>query len=471
MSSMKKFIGEAFLLHNQSGRKLFFEIAEPLPIIDYHNHLDASKIAGDLPFKNLTELWVASDPYKHRAMRINGIPEAGITGNATDKEKFMNWAKTAPKTAGNPLYHWGALELKRFFDTDLLLNESTAEEIWRHCNQLLAQEGFTTNSFLKKCHVEILCTSDDILDDFEVHRAASKKSGIQVLPSLRADTIINIDRAGIADWLQLLSSKSDTDIRDLASYKKAISNRLDELGKVGCRLIDLALDSGFKFNLPSTQQASAAFEKLEDSQKLSLEQAAELKADLLMFLGNECANRNWTLQLHIGALRQTSTRLRKLAGAAGGYAAIGNPTDIGSIATYLDTLEQEELLPKVILYNLNPRDNEAIASLTGSFAEDGMAGKVQFGPAWWYNDHFTGIVNHLTTLADYSLLSNFIGMTTDSRSFLSLCRHEYFRRIFCNLLGKWVETGRVPNDQDLLNELVTAVCYGNAKKFFKVKTK
>lgn len=466
---MKGFINDNFLLQTQTARELYHETAKALPIIDYHNHLDPAQLAADHRFENMAQLWIIPDQYKHRAMRMAGIPEAGITGPVSDKEKFLNWARTFPKTLGNPLFHWSYMELHRIFGIDQILDEAHAETIWQQCNARLQEEGFTAIGLLKKWQVELLCTSDDLLADLEPHRHATHQSGIQILPSLRGDTMVELKRSTFPEWLEQLCEQTNTTIDSLENYKEAIRKKLDVFQQAGCCLADHALDAGFTFELPTSDKAGALFEQKLAGRQLAEKDYRALHAHLLVFLGKEYALRDWKLQLHIGAQRRTSSRLRRLAGGAGGYAAIGHSANISQLVALLDALEREEALPKMILYTLNPKDNEAFASLTGSFTEDGVPGKVQFGPAWWYNDHYEGIRDQLLTLANYSLLSQAIGMTTDSRSLLSFSRHDYYRRVLCNLIGEWVTQGRLPADRERLDNLITGICYQNAKNWITDK--
>ena len=462
---MKPFIHDNFLLQNKIAQQLFHEVAKELPVIDYHNHLIPMHLANNHRFENLTQLWISPDQYKHRAMRIHGIPEEGITGNASDKQKFIHWAHTFPHTLGNPLFHWSCLELKRIFDVEELLGKDNAEYIWQHCNARLQEEGFSTIELLKKWRVESLCTSDELLEDLQVHKEATRQQGIEVLPSLRGDSIIAIERPEFRNWLESLSNHTQISIQNLNAYQAAIQHKLDNFQQAGCQFADHALDAGFKFERTDQSSADALFRRHLSGATLSAEELLLLKSWLLVFLGSEYASRKWKLQLHVGAQRNTSTRLRNLVGGAGGYASIGKTAAIASLALYLDVLEQKGNLPHIVLYTLNPSDNEAFASLTGSFTENGVPGKVQFGPAWWYNDHYEGLRRQLTVLANYGLLHHFIGMTTDSRSLLSFSRHEYFRRVWCNLLGEWVEQGHMPGDWDLLTSITTAVCYKNVKNW------
>lgn len=463
MIKTEKYINADFLLSDELSRLLYHDFAKNLPIIDFHNHLDPRQIVVDSKPENLSQLWVMSDPYKHRAMRINGIPEEGITGNASDYEKYLNWAKTLPRTLANPLYQWSYLELQRVFGIDEILNETSARDIWDKCQKQIDSGELSTLSLLKKFNVEVLCTSDDLLDDVSVHKKASEK-GTTVLPSLRTDSIMDISE-GFSAWYKVLEDVTQIEVKDLDSYEAAIQKRFNLFEDVGCKLADQALDAGFKFHNIDKSMADKLFTQVLSEEKLTESEKASLQSYLLILIGRACNQRNWTLQLHIGAQRKTSSRLRQLVGGAGGYAAIGSATNIAALAKVLDAMDKDGELPKIILYNLNPVDNAAFASLTGSFSEDGVAGKIQFGPAWWYNDHYEGIINQLKALASHGLLHNSIGMTTDSRSFLSMSRHEYFRRVLCALISTWVKQGLIPKDIQVLKELVEDVCYRNAKKW------
>ncbi len=463
---MKKFINTDFLLYNATGRALYHEVAAGLPIVDFHNHIDPAAVATNRQFDNLHEAWVAGDPYKHRAMRICGIPERLITGDAPDFEKFTAWAKSLKSTLGNPLFHWSCMELQTIFGIDEILDENNAKEIWEKANVLLATEQYAAQAILQKFKVELLCTSDDLADSLEHHRAiAESESTLQCLPSLRGDSIIAFGQGTFFVFLEKIKAQTGIEITDLESYKKSIVSRLDFFKESGCLLADHSLDSGFKYLACDKKEASDFFGNILNKKPLDPEKTTKLQSHLLFFLGKEYQKRNWSLQLHIGAFRHTSTRLRKMAGGAGGFAAIGRTADIASLTRLLDDLDIENSLPRIIFYTLNPADNAAFASLTGSFAEDGVPGKVQFGPAWWYNDHYQGITEQIKTLASYGLLSTAIGMTTDSRSIFSMTRHDYYRRILCNLVGEWVESGQVPDNENLLKNLVEDISYNNIKNW------
>ncbi|MDO6605686.1 glucuronate isomerase [Arenibacter palladensis] len=463
MKEITSLISVNFLLQNPLAISLYHEFAAVLPIVDYHNHIDETHLAANHSFQDLYDVWVNTDPYKHRAMRINGIPEKFITGPGSNKVKFLRWSKTMPMTVGNPLYHWSIMELNHVFGINYALNENNAESIWEECNSKLKKEEYTAISLLKKWNVETLCTSDDWLNDLTVHAKASTRSGTHVLPSLRADKILNFNGSNYREYLERLGNAERQKIESLNELKSIILLRLSYFNKYGCKLSDHTLDSGFSYHLPTDNEAHNLFSKSLNGELLATKDVYSLQSYLLSFLGKEYSKLEWVMQLHIGAQRHTSSRLRKMAGASGGYASIGKACDINSLCNYLDDLEKDGHLPDIILYTLNPSDNEAFASLTGSYSEDGKPGKVQFGPAWWYNDHLGGIEKHLKTIAEYSLLSRFIGMTTDSRSLLSFSRHDYFRRILCNLIGEWVLKGVLPNDRIILKQLIINICYKNSK--------
>ncbi len=449
---MKPWPDDTFLLGNPTAVRLF-DRARGLPIIDYHCHLDAAALAEDRSFVDLTELWIASDPYKHRAMRIAGVPEGLITGTATPRQKFDAWAATVPKTIGNPLFHWTAMELDRYFDIRTPLDSSTADRVWDAANERLSSPGFTARGLLSRANVRCLCTSDRLLDDLGSHRALARSDfAVRVLPSLRGDDITALE----PKWMAQLGADSHD------GFTAAVVERLDAFDALGCRLADVALDD-FTYVECEEPEAASLFARRLSGKALEAAEEVKLRSWLLGFLGRECARRGWILQLHIGAQRRTSSRLRRCAGAAGGYAAASGPCHIPSLCGLLDDLEKAEALPRVILYPLNPADFAALAILTGSFTGDSVAGKVQLGPAWWYNDHALGIRAHLDAISHYGLLSTFIGMTTDSRSFLSMVRHEYFRRVLCDWLGERVERGDLPDDPGLLGSVVRDVCHDNAE--------
>lgn len=456
-----------FLLYNQTAKSLY-NVVKTLPVIDPHNHVDAAALAQNKHFENISQLWVQSDPYKHRAMRNLGVAESLITGAATDYDKFLAWAECLQQTVGNPLFHWSYMELKSLFGIDEVLMPENANAIWEKANGLLQKGGFGALDIVKRFGVETLCTSDDLLDSLEHHLLlAEAENNICCLPSLRSDSILAFSSPQFLPWTHKLQTLAQTEIASLASYKAALINRLNFFDGAGCLLSDHSLDSGFRFTTTDATVAEPLFEQVLQNGKLSEVENIQLQSHLLHFLGVEYAKRKWKMQLHIGANRYTSTRLRQAVGPAGGYASIGNSVDAHSLSTFLDGLEMEGCLPKTILYTLNPADNAVFATLTGSFTEDDVKGKVQFGPAWWLNDHHEGITQQLITLSNYGLLSASIGMTTDSRSVLSFSRHDYFRRILCNLIGTWAEEGKVPQDKEFLSMLVSNIAYYNIKNWIQ----
>ena len=463
------FIDDDFLLTTKASRTLYHEHAGHLPVIDFHNHLDPALLAENHRCGNLAELWLDNDPYKHRAMRIRGIPEEYITGREMPaRERFGKWASLVPYLIGNPLFHWSALELKRFFGIDEILNGDNAREIWDKCNARLSETDMGMLDILRKCNVESLCTSDDLLADTSMYLRASEISdGISVLPSLRGDSIINFTPGNFPGFVTRLSELTGIRIKTLDDYLRAVGLRLDTFSDSGCGYADHSLDSGFRYCEVSRWEATLLFGRLLTAGELPDEGAVRLRSYVLGYLGGEYARRGWVMQLHIGAIRNTNTRLRKICGPAGGYASIGSACDIASLVALLDSLDRNDSLPRTILFTLNPADNAAFATLTGSYSGAGVKGKVQFGPAWWYNDHLEGILGQLQALSSYGLLSGFVGMTTDSRSVLSFSRHEYFRRILCRFIGEKVSCGEFPDDMTLLGEIVGDICYNNIKNWNK----
>lgn len=447
------FVDEYFLLENECARDLYFNSAKDCPVVDFHNHLPVKDICEDRTYPDIGTLWVCSDPYKHRAMRLMGLDERLISGGATPREKFDAWCEVLPSLVGNPLFHWSCLEMKRFFGLDDIPDGKNAGMVWDCCNALLKEDSFSMNSMLSQAGVVKASTSDDLLDDTGLHVKASERSGMDITPSLRADSILGFN----ASWMERLNAEDPT----LEGYLQAVSTRLDLFGENGCRLSDHALDNGFAFKKTSKSRASALFRKKES---LGTLERIELGSFILEWLGRQYARRGWVMQLHIGAQRWTSSRLRKTAGPAGGFACPGSCCDIRSLCDFLDAIDKDGMMPKVILYTLNPADNAALATLTGSFSESGVQ-KMKFGPAWWFNDHLYGIEENLEILSSYALLSQALGMTTDSRNVLSFSRHEYFRRILCNWIGKKVSKGLFPADRELLDTIVKDICYRNANNW------
>ncbi len=449
-------MNENMLLKNKLAADLF-ALSCDLPIIDWHNHLSVADIAGNRKYGNMAELWVKSDPYKHRAMRICGVPEQYITGNASDFEKFRAWSETLPGLAGNPLYHWSEMELKRVFGIDKPLNGDTADEIWNIANEKLQEDRCSAAGLLKSFKVEYAAPCVLLCDDVSCFSGGSMPSGI--VPSLRGDDVMACGSGVISD----LSAAVGSALNSWGDFCAAVSVRLSALHKAGCRFADHALDAGFGYDFSDGREEehfSALLAGTADSGEKRMVSSAVLR-----FMAGEYARMGWTMQLHIGACRNTSSRLRSIAGPAGGYAGIGQTCDMLALTGMLDEIEKGAYgLPRVILYTLNPADNAAFTVLTGSYSQDGVAAKVQAGPAWWFCDHVFGMRQCFENCAAFGVLSTFVGMTTDSRSLLSFVRHEYFRRVFCAWLADKAEAGEMPDDFDILAKIVLGVCYGNAKR-------
>ncbi len=466
---MKVFMNEDFLLDTQTAAKLYHEFAEDMPIFDYHCHISPQEIAENKKYRNITELWLGGDHYKWRTMRMNGVDEKYITGDGDDKEKFLKWAETLQNCMGNPLYHWTHLELRRYFGIQELLSSKTAESIWERCNAMLQQEDFTARNLIRRSNVKVVCTTDDPVDSLEYHKtlAEDKTFDIKVLPAFRPDKSINIEKEGFIPWLLNLEKITDTKITTFQALKNALISRLEFFHQAGCRISDHALDP-LIFQEGTEEEASIIFKKALEGEALTAEEVAVYKAQVLIFLGRQYRRLGWVMQLHIGTLRNTNSRMLKMLGPDTGFDSIGDWTFASELASLLDSLDKTDELPKTILYHLNPRDNEILGTIMGCFQGGSIPGKVQFGSAWWFNDQKDGMEKQLTTLANLGLLSRFVGMLTDSRSFLSYIRHEYFRRILCNILGNWVENGEIPDDMELLGKLVQDICYNNAESYFGI---
>lgn len=443
-----------FLLHTPLSRKLYHECAKNLPLIDYHNHLCVDDFAADRQFNNLAELWIISDPYKHRAMRICGVEEKYITGEAEDYKKFTAWMSVLPKLIGNPLYDWSILEMKRVFGIELIPETADYQEIWTSTNNMLADADYSALRLLYKFNVEYAAPCASLTDDISTFLKLD-----HIAPSLRGDNIVEIS----ADIVKKLGEMTEIPINTLGQFSTALSKRLDDFHTAGCRFSDHALDNGFKY-IEDDGLNEQRFGALLDSGSLNKEDAKHLASEIFRRLSGEYAKRGWTMQLHTGAQRYTSTRLRMIAGSAGGYAGIGSSCDVISLTRMLDSFEQSpEGLPRTLLFTLNPADNAVMSVLSGSYSQDGIAGKVQQGPAWWWCDHLYGMREVFEIISNYGVLSVFLGMTTDSRSILSFVRHEYFRRVLCGWLGDKVDKGEMPNSYEALEKVVRNVCYHNAK--------
>ncbi len=463
---MKTFITEDFLLYNETARRLYHETAKDLPIIDYHNHLLQNEIYEDKNYENIFDIWLSGDHYKWRAMRANGITEDLITGEKPAYEKFQAWARTVPNTFGNPLYHWTHLELLRYFDIDKLLNEDSAAVIWEEANAKLQSPELSVRSILAKDKVELVGTTDDPTDDLAYH-AKLKEEGFQtrVTPSFRPDKGLAIEKEDFLAWINKLEEVCDMSIDHYEAFLQALENRVKFFDEMGCRSSDHGINVMF-YEEASKEEVTAIFEKRLTGQSLSEKEVSQFRTFTLIQLGEWYAEKGWAMQLHIGPQRNNNTKMFERVGPDAGFDSLGDKLLAEPLNKFLDALDVQDNLPKTILYTLNARDNEVLAATAGNFQNAEVPGKIQFGTAWWFNDHIDGMEYQMKTLANFGLIRHFIGMLTDSRSFLSFSRHEYFRRILCNVIGTWAEQGKVPKDMDLLKQYVADISYNNAKRYF-----
>lgn len=465
--TMRKFMDENFLLKNETAISLYHNYAKELPIIDYHCHLSPKEIYENKRFHTITEVWLYGDHYKWRAMRANGIPEEKITGNASDYEKFMAWAQTVPLTIGNPLYSWAHLELQRFFSIYEPLNEKSAQAIWEKANLFLQGEGFGARDLIAKSNVRVVCTTDDPVDSLAYHLLLkeSKDFSVNVVPGFRPDKGLGINRDDFLSWVEKLEQAAVVSINSYEDYLSALEKRVQFFHSVGCRVSDHALDS-MVYEETSLEEVKTIFSERLTGLKISLEAERKFKTYTLIYLGKLYADRDWAMQFHMNAHRNNNTKMLKLLGPDTGYDSINDDQIAKPLCYILDALEQENKLPKTILYSLNPNDNSIIASVINSFQDGKTPGKIQFGTAWWFNDSKDGMIEQMKALSNTALFSQFIGMLTDSRSFLSYPRHEYFRRLVCNLIGEWVENGEYPEDMEILGRIVQRISYLNARDYF-----
>ena len=467
---MKRFMDENFLLETEVAKELYHNFAKKMPIFDFHCHLNPKEIAENKRYKNISEIWLGGDHYKWRAMRTNGVAEDLITGKeADDRLKFKKWAETIPYTLGNPLYHWTHLELKRYFGIEETLTPKTEDMIWNTCNELLQKDEFTARELIKKSNVTGLCTTDDPVDTLEYHKAIKedKTFDVKVLPTFRPDKAINIEKVEFCDWIAKLEEVENTKIETYADLLTALEKRIDFFHKNGCKVSDHGLDT-IVYEELTLEELNEVFKKGKNKEALTQKELDGYKGQLLVWLGKEYAKRGWIMQIHIGALRNNSSRMFKNIGADTGFDSIGDTIYAEKLAKILNVLDTTDELPKTILYCLNPRDNYVLGTMIGCFQGGGIPGKVQFGSGWWFCDQRDGMEDQMKALANLGLLSRFVGMLTDSRSFLSYTRHEYFRRILCNLIGKWVENGEYPNDTEFLGKIVEDICYNNAVNYFSL---
>ena len=464
---MKKFMDEDFLLHSETAKRLYHETASKMPIIDYHCHIDPKEIYEDRRFDNITQVWLGGDHYKWRQMRSNGISERYITGDATDYEKFQKWAETLEKAIGNPLYHWSHLELKRYFNYEGHLCSDTAQEVWESCNQRLYDKDMTVRGIISQSNVEIICTTDDPIDDLKWHEllASDDSFDTKVLPAWRPDKAINIEKEDFVDYLSKLSAVSQIKINSFPSLIDALRARMDYFDKHGCKVSDHGLDY-VCYVEAGKEELEEIFQKRLSGHQLSSHEIDAYKTACMCAFAKEYHKRGWVMQLHYGAARNLNQKMFKKLGPDTGFDAISTYASSQQLAAYLNHLAFHDCLPKTILYSLNPSDNAMIGSVIGCFQDESAIGKIQQGSAWWFNDHKAGMIEQMTSLANLGLLGNFIGMLTDSRSFLSYTRHEYFRRILCDLIGTWVENGEYPDDEKALEKIIRGICYENCKQYF-----
>jgi len=465
---MKPFMDKDFLLRTEAAQRLYHEYAEKMPIIDYHCHLKPEEIALDKRYRSITEVWLGGDHYKWRAMRGHGVSEELITGSASDHDKFIAWAKTLPYLIGNPLYHWTHLELQRYFDVYEPLSEKNAEEVWEKCNAKLASPSFSARGLILQSDVKAVCTTDDPIDDLKWHKmiAADETFPVGVYPTFRPDKAVNITKPTFAAYIASLGEAAGMEIKSVSDVKNALSARLDVFCEVGCRLSDHGLD--YIPFVDDTAAAEAAFAKAMAGENVSRYEEDAYKTALLLHCGREYAARGMAMQLHFAALRDNSVRMFERLGPDTGYDAIADDACAVTLSKLLGTLDASDELPRTVLYSLNPAHNELLIALATCFNgnESGIRGKVQFGSGWWFNDQKDGMIRQINALAHIGVLSTFVGMLTDSRSFLSYTRHEYFRRILCNYLGTWMDEGEIPGDFDLVGKMVQDISFNNTNHYF-----
>lgn len=461
------FIHDDFLLQSEMARRLYHEVARDLPIIDYHCHLPPADVADDRRFADLHAIWLEGDHYKWRAMRANGIPEQFCTGTASPREKFLAWARTVPATLRNPLYHWSHLELKRYFDIDELLNETSAAAIWEQANAQLAQPGFSAQGILQKFRVEIVCTTDDPADDLTAHqRFADSDCPTRMFPTFRPDALLRIGEPDFFNtYVERLGAAANTDVATLSGLSDALRQRHDFFHAMGARCSDHGINHAFDA-FADAATVAGIYDKARRGHPVSAEESAQFATFIMLLSGQLDAEKGWTKQIHLGALRRVNSRMTAEVGPDTGFDSIGDSPQAGALSRYLDRLNSDGALPKTILYNLNPADNYCLAAMAGNFQDGEIPGKMQFGSGWWFLDQREGMTWQLNALSNLGLLSRFVGMLTDSRSFMSYPRHEYFRRLLCDLLGEDARRGEVPDDFDLLATLVRDVCHDNAERYF-----
>lgn len=466
---MKEFLGKDFLLRSKTSQTLYFDYAKEQPIIDYHCHVSPKEIYEDKRFENLFQVWLSGDHYKWRIMRSNGVEEKYITGDAPEREKFQKFAEALPKAIGNPMYHWCHLELKNYFGYTGILNGETAEEVWQLANRKLAEKDMSVRGIIRQSNVSFIGTTDDPIDTLEWHKKIAEDDSFDVIvaPTFRPDKALNIEKEDWREYIEKLAAVTGVRICSVTTLKEALLDRINYFDKCGCRASDHGLDY-MVYEERSGEQLEEIMRKRFAGETVSMAEAEAFKTELLVFCAREYAKKGWVMQLHYNCLRNPNSKMFQLLGPDTGFDCIGPKESCYALSSLLDRLYQDSLLPKTIIYSLDPTDNSFIDTLIGAFQGSEAAGKIQHGSAWWFNDNKTGMQEQLTSLANLSLLGNFVGMLTDSRSFLSYTRHEYFRRILCNFLGELVENGEYPNDEKALECIVKGICHENAKKYFNI---
>lgn len=464
---MKKFMDQDFLLSSETAKHLYHDYAAKMPILDYHCHINPKEIFEDREFENITQMWLEADHYKWRQMRSNGVEEKYITGDATDREKFQKWAETLEMAIGNPLYHWSHLELKKYFGYEGHLCGETAQEVWDLCNEKIRTEHLTARKLVEMSNVTLICTTDDPVDSLEWHKklAEDKSFATKVLPAWRPDKAMYIEKPDYTAYIAKLAEVSGVQINSFEALKKALSLRMDFFQSMGCVVSDHGLEY-VMHEMADEDEIERIFKKRMSGEPVSRIEELRFKTAFMLAVGAEYAKRGWIMQLHYGVKRDNNRRIFGNLGPDAGIDCINNYAPSSQMADFLNELEVKGQLPKTILYSLNPTDNASIGTIIGCFQDSSSVAKIQQGSAWWFNDNKTGMIEQMTSLANLGLLGNFVGMLTDSRSFLSYTRHEYFRRILCELIGGWVENGEYPNDEKALKKIIEGVSYNNAVRYF-----
>ncbi len=464
---MKKFMDKDFLLDTDTAKKLFHDFAENMPVCDYHCHLNPKEIFENKPPESITELWLSGDHYKWRAMRSCGVEEKYCTGDATDREKFQKFAYTLQYCIGNPLYHWAHIELQRYFGIDTPLNAKTADDIFDRANDAVKNGDFRPQSLIMKSNVKVVCTTDDPVDDLKYHKLLKDVTDFdcKVLPSFRPDKALNAHLDGFADYINTLAKAADVEIKSYKDVITALLKRVDYFDSVGCRVSDQAFDYP-PYAVAEEDEIDEIFSRAMKGEKITLAECDKYRTPILLALGEKYHDLGWAMEIHIGAMRNNNTLMFNRLGADTGFDSVGDCEIAQPLSRFLDALNVKDKLPKTILFNLNDKDNTVLGTMLGNFQSSDAESKVQFGPAWWFLDTMDGMTNQMKTLGNLGVLGKFVGMETDSRSFTSYGRHEYFRRIMCALLGRWVEDGWYAYDADILKEIVQGISYNNAIKYF-----